>query len=88
MDPLFNALVSDSDESASESDEAVEAVPRRYMRRFDFDVLSEIEVVATFRLRRQTILMLEARVHDDIRPANANYQTNLTPLLKLLIAIR
>jgi hypothetical protein len=61
---------------------------RRYRERFNFDELSEQEVVATFRLRRQTILMLEARIRDVIQSTYANRRTDLTPLFQLLVALR
>jgi hypothetical protein len=83
MDVLFGLLDSDS-----ESEDEFVITPRRYRARFDFHALNEDEVISTFRLRRQTIEMLEARIRNDLRPTYANRRTDLVPLLQLLIALR
>ena len=84
MDPLFNNLF---DDPFADFDD-FERQPRRYRPRFDFEALTEREVIHNFRLRRETISMLEARIHDQLQSSYTDRRTDLTPLLKLLIALR
>ena len=81
MDPLY-------DLSISSDDDLIERPIRRYRPRFNFEAETDEQIINYFRLRRNTILMLEERIHVDIQPTYATRQTDLTPLLQLLIAIR
>lgn len=69
-------------------EEEVPRQPRRYRPRFNFDVLSEREVVDGFRLTRETILRLRDRITEYLSSAYLDRATDLTPLQQLLIAIR
>jgi hypothetical protein len=83
MDVVYDNLV---DENSSEDEQF--SVHRVYRPRFNLEALTNTQVVRKFRLQRQTILALEARIRDDLQSLYPNRKTDLTPLLQLLIAIR
>jgi len=82
MDPLYDNLFEDYDE-----DQPL-IRPRQYRPRFDFDVLTDREVIESFRLRRATIMMLNERVRQVLSSSYSNRATDLTSIQQLLIAIR
>lgn len=84
MDPFFGGIFFDDFGVDNKELDRV----RRYRTRFDFDALSDREVIESFRLRRETILMLRDRISDQIISSYAKRATDLTPLQQLLIAIR
>jgi hypothetical protein len=84
MDPFFgNVFFDDYDEDNEEL-----ARIRHHRARFDFDSLTDREVIENFRLRRETIWMLHDRISEQLMSAYANRATDLTPMQQLLIAIR
>jgi hypothetical protein len=84
MDPFFGGVFFDN--LGIESEELARV--RRYSTRFDFDALSDREVIECFRLRRETILMLRDRIANEVASSYGNRATDLTPLQQILIAIR
>jgi hypothetical protein len=83
MDPFFGGVFFDF---GTENEELARV--RRYRTRFDFDALSDREVIESFRLRRETILMLRDRIGNEVASSYANRSTDLTPLQQLIIATR
>jgi hypothetical protein len=53
---------------------------RCYRIRFNFNALSDREVIEIFRLRRETILMLHDRIANEVASSYGNRATDLTPL--------
>jgi len=83
MDILYDNLFDDYAE-----DEDIVIQPRRYRTRFDFDTLTDREIIDSFRLRRSTILMLNDRIRQELTSSYPNRATDLTSIQKLLIALR
>lgn len=72
----------------SDSNASLESNPRRYRHRFDFDKLTDDEVIENFRLKRETILILKERIAEPVESSYRNRQTDLSPLFQLLISLR